>query len=145
MQSDVLSSIVRNLTHMGPMIVLCVLGIIFALVQREKAPKAATFVIVSLVVLLLLVIIRPIGYYAINLIEGEVKFSLISLWSFLCSVVDMASTAGLIFAVFCDRAVPMGSNDPFAKPAGGVPAYPGPSFPGPAPLPPLGGPMRPQP
>ena len=50
MQASI-SYFVQSLIGMGPTLVLCVLGIIFALVQREKAPKAAIFVIFSLVVI----------------------------------------------------------------------------------------------
>ena len=139
MQSDVLGSILRNLMFSGPTIVLCVLGIIFALVQREKAPKAATIVVISLVVLLLLMIVRPIGFSLQGRFEGDTRMLFVQIWSFLCSMVGLACTAALIFAVFCDRAAAVGSSNPFAKEFAPMPAPPS----APAPLPPFGGLPRP--
>ena len=111
--------------------------------QREKAPKAAIIVIISLVVLLLLTLVRPLGYNLLGRIEGDAKFSLFQIWGFVCTMVDLASTAGLIYAAFCDREV-RGYVDPYANPYAKNPsAGTPPAFPGPAPLPPLGGPMRP--
>lgn len=132
----------QMLTGSGPTIVLCILGIVFALVQREKAPKAATIVILSLVVLLGLVIVRPVVYNLLGRIEGDGKFAMVQAWGFVCTLVDVASTAGLIFAAFCDRQAPLPYADPFAKPVTSFPP-PSTSFPSSAPLPPLGGPMRP--
>ncbi|MFN0018011.1 MAG: hypothetical protein ACKVP0_07120 [Pirellulaceae bacterium] len=143
MQANFIGDLIRNLGFATPTILVCILGIVFALVQREKAHKAATFVIISLVVLLLITIVRPIGFSFLTRMEGETKFTVMQIYGFVFGLIDLATTAGLIFAVFCDRETPMGVPDPFAKQFTNVPPYPGPSFPGPAPLPPLGGSMRP--
>jgi len=134
--------LISTLINSGPTALLCVLGVIFALVQREKAPKAAIFVIISLVALLLLVIVRPIGYHFLSQMNGDARFTLFSVWNFGCTLVDVASTAGLIFAAFCDRSAPLGATDPFALQHGGVPQSTNPYI-APKPLPPLGGSFRP--
>jgi Na+/H+-translocating membrane pyrophosphatase len=132
----------QMLTGSGPTIVLCILGIVFALVQKEKAPKAAIFVVLSLVVLLGLVIVRPIVYNLLGRIDSDGKAMMFQAWGFFCTLVDVASTAGLIFAAFCDRQAPAPYANPYAKEVTSFPPRPT-SFPSPAPLPPLGGPMRP--
>ena len=135
------SFLVSTLIGSAPTVLICVLGIIFALVQREKAPKAAIFVIISLVVLLVLTIVRPIGFNMLRQIDGGAKFTLPSIWGFVCSLVGMAATAGLIFAAFCDRAAPLGAINPYAQQFG-VPPSTNP-YVAPRPLPPLGGSMKP--
>jgi hypothetical protein len=144
MQANPLSSMIPTLISSGLTIALCVLGIIFALVQREKSPKAATFVMISLVVLLLLMIVRPIGFNMLRQIDGGAKFTISSIWSFICNLVDMACTAGLIFAAFCDRTAPLGTPDPFALQVGGAPPSTNP-YVALRLLPPLGGSMKPPP
>ena len=141
MQSTIYS-IFQSLINMGPTLVLCVLGIIFALVQREKAPKAAIFVIFSLAIMLILMVIRPIGFNLLVRVDREIHITLINIWSFVCGLVDLGATAGLIYAVFCDRETTPGAPDPFAiKPPSAVPS--GNPYVSPSPLPPFGTPPQP--
>ena len=142
MPGNSLSSMIPTLIGSGPTIVLCILGIIFALVQREKAPKAATFVMISLVVLLLLMIVRPIGYSFLSRMNGDARFTMFQVWNLGCGLVGVASTAGLIFAAFCDRGAPLGAISPYAQQFGGMPPSGNP-YVAPNPLPPLGGSIRP--
>jgi hypothetical protein len=111
------------LTNQGPTILVCILGIIFALVQREKAPKAATFVMLSLGVLLVLTLVRGVG--ASILLRAELD-NVLWLYYALCNLIELATTAGLIFAVFCDRQAPLPGGNPYVQPYGGTPQSPNP-------------------
>jgi hypothetical protein len=135
-----MNALLQSLIGTAPAVILCILGIIFAVVQREKAPKAATCVILSLVVLLALTIVRPLG--ARMLIEMKLMNGL-GAYYFVCNLVDLATTAGLLFAAFCDREAPSLMGNPYAKDFASFPPQAPPSFPGTAPLPPLGGSLRP--
>ena len=102
-----------------PTILLCIVGIIFALGRKDTMPKAATILMVSLGAMLLLCIARPIGNEVIwGFLRSEDMRStatLSSVWSIFCMLIDVAATAGVIFAVFCDReAYVKGNTNPFA-------------------------------
>lgn len=141
MQNNILDTIFRNLLTATPSILVFSLGIIFAIVQMKKAPKGAVIVIISLLVLGLLSIVQPIVFAAIGRMENPaMKFSVAGL---LFRILSLAGIAGLIFAVFCDRENPSPMGNPYAKDFASFPPQAPPSFPGPAPLPPLGGSLRP--
>ena len=141
MQNDILGDILRHLLTATPSIVVFSLGIIFALVQMRKAPKGAILVVISLIVLGLISIIQPFAFAAIGRMENPaMKFAVAGL---LFRILSLAGIAGLIFAVFCDRETPSPVGNPYAKDFASFPPQAPPSFPGPAPLPPLGGSLRP--
>lgn len=141
MQSDILGDILRSLVTSIPSILVYTLGIIFALVQMRRAPKAAVIVVISLLVLMLLTVVQPVVFVFVGRLENARNwFSVVSL---LFRIVFLAGIAGLIFAVFCDREAPGGHSNPFVKEFASPPAAPGPVYPGPAPRPPFGGLPRP--
>ena len=135
---------ISTLMNVGPVVLVCILGIIFAIAQKDKAPKAATFVMISLGVLLVLTVLRSTGAALLN--QAHVGFEVMSIYYFVCNLIELATTGGLIFAAFCDREAPLPAVNPYLLQSGGVPQssnpYVSPNAPS-APLPPLGGNFRP--
>lgn len=140
MQSDILGDILRSLVTTIPSVLVYSLGIIFALVQMRKAPKAAVIVVISLLMFLLLSIVQPVVFISISRAQGTPQwFQIVSM---VFRLVYLAATGGLIFAVFCDRESPLANINPYAQQFGGVPPSGNP-YAAPNPLPSLGDPMRP--
>jgi hypothetical protein len=102
-----------------PTIILCIIGFICALGHKDKMPKAATILMISLGALLVLSILRPIMNELIwGVFRGEdikTTANLSSAWGFLSVLIGTAATAGLVFAAFCDRGPSLPANvNPFS-------------------------------
>ncbi|MGI8982718.1 MAG: hypothetical protein ACR2FY_26080 [Pirellulaceae bacterium] len=133
MQPDILGDILRSLVTSIPSIVVYSLGIIFALVQMRKAPKAAVIVVISLTGLGLLSIAQPFVFVFLGRMKNAANwFSIVSL---LFRFAFLAAVAGLILAVFCDRGAPPENVSPYAQQFGNIPTNPNP-YAAPKPLPP---------
>jgi len=133
MQPDILGDILRNLVPTIPSILAYSLGIIIALMWMRKAPTAAVIVVISLIGFGLLSISQPFVFGFVGRMEDRVKwFPIVSL---LFRLAYLAVTAGLVWAVFCDRGAPLGNVNPYAQQFGNIPPNTNP-YAAPKPFPP---------
>jgi len=88
---------------------VCILGVVVGLIHRTRAEKPLTVMVVSLGVLALV----SLAGYVVELViyksfasaqgGGAIVSNLLTVWNALSAFVQAAATAGLIFAVLCDR------------------------------------------
>lgn len=123
MQPNILGDIFRLLVTAIPSIVVYSLGIIFALVQMRKAPKASVIVVISLLALGLISIAQPFLFAGARGMDNPALW--IGIMSLVFRIAFLAAVAGLVLAVYSDRGAPGDNVGTYAQQFG-VPPDPNP-------------------
>ncbi len=119
-----MQSIIMSYLWQAPMVLVCLFGMIFAIVHMSKAPKAMTIAALSLGALLLLSFVRPLGHDLLfRFAEGDIdrRGLLSAVWGIICTLIDAAATARVVFAIFCNRDLQPAGYPPVP---GGYPSQP---------------------
>jgi hypothetical protein len=105
--------IIISLLGQFPLILICIGGIVLAGMHRARAPKAFAGAAFSFGLLALVAVARPLGVeiiwklFAATEGGGKAVSDLLGVWGFLCGLANLIAIAGLAFAVFADRGIPL--------------------------------------
>src|ERR1043166_5856685 len=103
---DIIDPYLTQLLSRSPSILACVIGLILTLVLWKRCPRAAILVFLALGMFLFTSIVLPLVHLYL-IFHAERPFALITLFTFLWSMINAGSIVLLVIAAFTSRSHPV--------------------------------------